>query len=93
MATTHHPASDEGAVLERGTARAISLRELQKITAATIAGLPGATPIQSGGATIALIIPLSPVGPEAITAAVAAVEADRVRRTPEERAVLEAEFG
>ena len=99
MPTTRYPTTDEGAnpskvaIPRGGTARVIGMRDLQKITAATIAGLAGATPIQSAGATIALLIPLTPASPDAIAAAVAAVEADRARRTPEERAALEAEFG
>ena len=99
MRTTRTSKTDVGAtplgvaIPAGGTARVIGMRDLQKITAATIAGLAGATPIQSAGATIALLIPLTPASPEAIAAAVAAVEADRARRTPEERAALEAEFG
>jgi hypothetical protein len=36
----------------------ISIRDLQKLSADTIAALPGPTPVKSGERTVALLIPL-----------------------------------
>ena len=41
-------------------AHAITMRELQKLSAASIEQLPGAVPVQSDGRTVALLVPLRP---------------------------------
>jgi len=46
-------------------AHAITMRELQKLSASTIERLPGAVPVQSDGRTVALLVPLRPASDEA----------------------------
>lgn len=52
----------------------ISIRDLQKISGATIEALPGPTAIKSGERTIALLIPLKRPDPRGLAAVLAKAE-------------------
>lgn len=70
----------------------LSMRDLQKITAADIAAMNGAVPLKSNGRVVALLLPLNPARPEALKGLVEAAEADAAARTPEEQARIDAEL-
>ena len=74
-------------------ANAITMRELQKLSATTIEKLPGAVPVQSDGRTVALLVPLRPASDEARARFRAALAKAQAERTPEEQTALDREFG
>lgn len=75
-------------------AGAITMRELQKISAATIEALPHPVPIKSGDRTVAILSPLPRrIPPEGIRRIEAAIEAARATRSPEFEARLAAYLG
>jgi antitoxin (DNA-binding transcriptional repressor) of toxin-antitoxin stability system len=74
-------------------ANAITMRELQKLSATTIEKLPGTVPIQSDGRTVALLVPLRPASDEARARFRAALAKAQAERTPEEQIALDREFG
>lgn len=74
-------------------AQAITMRELQKLSAASIERLPGAVPVQSDGRTVALLVPLRPASEEARARFRRALARAQAQRLPEEQAALDGEFG
>jgi len=72
---------------------AISMRELQKMSAGAIQALPHAVPIKSGGDTVALLVPIHKGSPEAFDRLMARIDALAASRTPEETAALEIMLG
>ncbi len=74
-------------------ANAITMRELQKLSATTIEKLPGAVPVQSDGRTVALLVPLRPASDEARARFRQALAKAQAERSPEEQAALDGEFG
>ena len=74
-------------------AHAITMRELQKLSATAIERLPGAVPVQSDGRTVALLVPLRPASEAARARFRAALAQARAQRSPEEQAALDREFG
>src|SRR5918997_5598427 len=74
-------------------ARAITMRELQKLSAASIEQLPGAVPVQSDGRTVALLVPLRPASEEARARFRRVLAKAQSRRSPDEQAALDREFG
>ena len=76
-----------------GMAYAITMRELQKLSASSIARLPGAVPVQSDGRTVALLVPLRPASETARARFRQALAKAQSQRSPEEQAALDREFG
>ena len=74
-------------------AHAITMRELQKLSAASIEQLPGAVPVQSDGRTVALLVPLRPASEAARARFRQALAQAQSQRSPEEQAALDREFG
>ncbi len=74
-------------------AHAITMRELQKLSASTIERLPGAVPVQSDGRTVALLVPLRPASDEARARFREALAKAQAERTPAEQDSLDREFG
>ncbi|MCW8087560.1 hypothetical protein [Sabulicella glaciei] len=66
----------------------ISMRELQRISAATIAALPGATPIKSGDETVALLVPIPKADPARVRSFLEDLKGDQVSRTASEEAAI-----
>lgn len=85
-------ASMSGARIHNVEAPSLSMRDLQKITAADIAQMDGAVAIRSNGRVVALLMPLNPARPEALAGLVEAVEEDVAKRTPEEQARIDTEL-
>jgi antitoxin (DNA-binding transcriptional repressor) of toxin-antitoxin stability system len=74
-------------------AHAITMRELQKLSASSIERLPGAVPVQSDGRTVALLVPLRPASEEARARFRAAIAAAQANRTSQDQDTLDSEFG
>jgi antitoxin (DNA-binding transcriptional repressor) of toxin-antitoxin stability system len=74
-------------------AHAITMRELQKLSASSIERLPGAVPVQSDGRTVALLVPLRPASEEAHARFRAALAVAQAKRTSQDQDALDAEFG
>jgi hypothetical protein len=72
---------------------AISMRELQKMSAGAIQALPHAVPIKSGGDTVALLVPIHKGSPEAFERLMARIDALAASWTPEEKRKIEALLG
>ena len=60
----------------------ISIRDLQKISGATIGALPGPTAVKSGDRTVALLVPLKAADPDRLAAVLARAEALAMGRDP-----------
>ena len=60
----------------------IGIRDLQKLSAETIAGLPGPTPVKSGERTVGLLVPLKAADPDRLAAVLAQAEALARGRDP-----------
>jgi hypothetical protein len=74
-------------------ARAITIRELQKLSATSIAQLSGAIPVQSNGRTVALLVPLRPSSEEARVRFHRALQQAQFQRSPEEQRAFDRKFG
>lgn len=74
-------------------AHAITMRELQKLSATSIERLRGAVPVQSDGRTVALLVPLRPASEEARARFRRVLAQAQAQRSPEEQAALDREFG
>ncbi|WP_230534191.1 hypothetical protein [Microvirga roseola] len=74
-------------------AHAITMRELQKLSATSIERLPGAVPVQSDGRTVALLVPLRPASEAARARFRQALAQAQAQRSPDEQAALDREFG
>ena len=67
---------------------AITMRELQKLSAGTIAALPHAVPIRNGNRTVGFLVPLRKAPPDLVRQAVDLIEGERASRTPEQEAAI-----
>lgn len=65
---------------------AITMRELQKMSAGRIQDLPHAVPIKNGAATVALLVPIHAVPRESVAALLDRIDAAAAKRSPEETA-------
>ncbi len=70
--------------------RAISMRDLQKMSAAQIEAMPGPVPVRSGDRTLALLVPLRRPDVAALDALAAEVAADVASRSVQEQAAIDA---
>jgi hypothetical protein len=68
---------------------AVTMRELQKMSAATIKALPHAVPIKSGNETVAILTPLKRPDPERMNQVLDRIEEDYARLSPERRQWLQ----
>ncbi|GJD60322.1 hypothetical protein CS379_29845 [Methylobacterium frigidaeris] len=68
---------------------AISMRELQRMSAGAIQILPHAMPIKNGTATVGILLPIRIVSPEYMRKVLADSDAAAARRTPEENAAID----
>lgn len=67
----------------------ISMRELQKMSAAAIEALPHPMPIKNGSRTVAMLVPLKIPLREQVEKAMAQIDASIAALTPEQTAVVE----
>lgn len=67
----------------------VTMRELQKMSAATIKSLPHAVPITNGKAVIGLLTPVGKTDPEAIAKVVAEAREEFEQLSPEMQARIE----
>lgn len=72
---------------------AITMRELQKMSAGAIRSLPHAVPVKSGAATVALLVPIQKASPELVASVLARIDAAAAKRSPERTAALEVALG
>lgn len=72
---------------------AITMRELQKMSAGRIQELPHAVPVKNGAATVALLVPIHAVPREAVADLFSRIDAAASRRSPEETARIAALLG
>lgn len=72
---------------------AISMRELQKLSADKIRALPHPVPIQCDGVTIGMLSPVRKPDPARLLAALRRLEEEPITLTPEERQRIEAVVG
>ncbi|WP_288588733.1 hypothetical protein [uncultured Methylobacterium sp.] len=68
---------------------AISMRELQKMSAGAIQALPHALPIKNGTATVGILLPIHQASPEYMRKVIADIRADAEKYTPEENAAID----
>jgi hypothetical protein len=68
---------------------AVTMRELQKMSAAMIKALPHTVPIQSDGETVAFLTPLREPDPEAWKRVLDQIEAHHAQLSPDTKAWLE----
>ena len=71
----------------------ISIRDLQKLSAETIGGLPGPTTVKSGGRTVALLLPLKAADPDRLAAVLTRAEVLAKGRDPTADDAALAPFG
>lgn len=69
---------------------AISMRQLQKMSARAIRALPHAVPIKSGTATVGVLMPVTVPTPERLREVLAQIDDTTKSRTPEEQAAVNA---
>ncbi|RYE81213.1 MAG: hypothetical protein EOP19_18255 [Hyphomicrobiales bacterium] len=62
---------------------AVTMRELQKMSAATIKALPHAVPIKSGDETVGMLMPLKKPDPERMNRVLDRIEEDYAKLSPE----------
>ena len=72
---------------------AITMRELQKMSAGSIQALPHAVPVKNGTATVALLIPIQKASPDLVKQVLQRVDAAAAARSPERTAAIEALLG
>ena len=72
------------AVMEAGMgANAVTMRELQKMSAATIKALPHAIPIKSGNETVGMLTPIKKPDPERMKQVLDRIEENYSKLSPE----------
>ncbi len=71
----------------------ISIRELQKLSAAKIGAPPGPTAVKSGTRTVGLLIPVKAADRDRLAEVLAKAEALAKERDPKEDDALLAQFG
>jgi hypothetical protein len=69
------------------------MRDLQKMSAGSIAALPHAVPIKAGTTTVALLVPIQKAPPDLVTRVMAQIDAAAFGRSAEETARLAALVG
>lgn len=69
-------------------ASAITMRELQKLSASSIASLPHTVSIRNGQKTVGFLVPLRKAPPELVERAVRLIEEERAGRTAEDEAAI-----
>lgn len=69
---------------------AISMRDLQKLSAGAIQALPHAVPIKNGTATVGVLLPVHHVSAEYLRTVMAEIETAAAARSPEENAAIDA---
>jgi hypothetical protein len=67
----------------------VTMRELQKMSAATLRALPHTMPIKSGDETVALLTPLRRPDPEKMAEVLRRIDEHHAKLTPETRIWLE----
>jgi len=72
---------------------AITMRELQKMSAGAIQALPHAMPVKNGTATVALLVPIRKASPELVDKVLSRIDEAAARRSPEQTAAIEAMLG
>jgi hypothetical protein len=72
---------------------AITMRDLQKMSAGSIAVLPHAVPLKSGTTTIAVPVPIQNASPDLVARVMARIDAVASGRSVEETARLAALVG
>ena len=68
--------------------RAVTMRELQKMSASSISALPHAVPIRNGKQTVGFLVPLKKAPVELVEKAMRLIEEERAARTPEQEAAV-----
>ncbi len=68
--------------------RAISMRDLQKLSAGAIQALPHAVPIKNGTATVAVLLPVHSAGKDYLRRVLARIDEAATAHTPEENAAI-----
>ncbi|MDW6025565.1 hypothetical protein SAZ10_27760 [Mesorhizobium sp. BAC0120] len=68
---------------------AISMRELQKISAGAIQALPHPVPIKNGTATVGVLVPAHSVSRDYLRKVFALLEEAEAKRTPEEQRAID----
>lgn len=69
--------------------RAISVQDLQKLSANAIQGLPNAVPIKNGMVTVGVLLPVRGASKDDLHEVLARIDAAAAQRTPEENAVID----
>ncbi|PPQ25949.1 hypothetical protein [Rhodopila globiformis] len=69
------------------------MRDLQKMSAGSIAALPHAVPVKSGATTVAVLVPIQKAPPELVARMLAQIDAAAASRSAEETARLAALVG
>lgn len=72
---------------------AITMRELQKMSAGSLRALPGTVPIKSGSETVALLTPFRKPDPERLAAVLRRIEEHQAELSPEVRRDLQRLIG
>ena len=70
--------------------RAISMRDLQKLSAGAIQALPHAVPIKNGTATVGVLLPIHSASKDYLREVLARIDAAAAAHTPEENAAIDA---
>jgi hypothetical protein len=69
--------------------RAISMRDLQKLSAGAIQALPHAVPIKNGAATVGVLLPVHSASKDYLRKVLARIDAAAAQRMPEENAAID----
>jgi hypothetical protein len=69
--------------------RAISMRDLQKLSAGAIQALPHAVPIKNGTATVGVLLPVHSASKDYLREVLARIDAAAAQRTPEQNAAID----
>lgn len=72
---------------------AITMRELQKMSAGAIQALPHPVPVKNGTATVALLVPIQKAPKALVDSVMARIDAAAAGRTPEQTEALEKMLG
>jgi hypothetical protein len=70
-------------------ARAISMRDLQKLSAGAIQALPHAVPIKNGTATVGVLLPVHSASKEYLRKVLADIDTAAAQRSPEENKAID----
>jgi hypothetical protein len=70
-------------------ARAITMRDLQKLSAGAIQALPHAVPIKNGTATVGVLLPVHSASKEYLRKVLADIDTATAQRSPEENEAID----